>query len=118
MKKNGVKVKMKSPEKCKNLVKYLLHIFVVLLTLIFIGGIALTIYFIFRKPVDYYAILIILGLMVIDALVMAFFIPWIIRINNGNEEDYFKEKAKEVTDAYIKKYNSNASQENNEVTKK
>lgn len=109
---------MKLLGKCKNLVKYLPHIFVVALALAFIGGIVLSIFFIFYKPVDYLVILIILGLMVIDAFMITFLIPMIIKINNENKEDCYKKMAKKVTDAYIKKYNSNASQENNEETKK
>ncbi len=108
---------MKLLEKCKKWIKYLPHIFLGVLALAFIGGIVFSIYFIFIKPVDYYAILIVLGLMLIDALMMTFFIPWIIKINNDNKEDYFKEKAKEIIDAYIEKHKPNVSQENNEEIK-
>lgn len=109
---------MKLLGKCKNLVKYLPHIFVVALALAFIGGIILSICIISIKPVNYNAILIALMLMLIEVFMMTFLIPMIIKINNGNEEDYFKEKAKEVIDAYIEKDKPKASQKNNEVTKK
>ena len=95
-----------------------LYVLLIILMCIFVGCTTLSIYFTFKCPVYYYAILIKLGLMIIDALMMTFLIPMIIKINNKNKEDCYKKMAIKVADAYIEKHKQNASQENNEEIKK
>ena len=95
-----------------------LNLLLILLVFAFLTATVFFFIFIYKKPVDYYATLIILGFMLINASMMGFLIPMIIKINNGNKDDCFKEKVKEVIDAYIEKHKPNASQKNNEVTKK